>query len=331
MKPEDVIEKIEFKQSKDFIVDVIREKVAEKAPMQADDGSHFELGTKRVFINPAMLVVIDVYDGYLEIGKKGMGDQLVGLASNIIKQAIKKDESNGGSMTKQGGSPQSGIADDISVEEKLKLVQLLKSIKELLDVGAISEEEYNEQKEQILNKLNKTNKVQEEPKAPVEEKPVEPEPQPQPEPEPEPVQEEAPVEEEVQPVEDPIEEPVEEQPVEEETQQVEEPTPEEPVVEEQENEVPSEEPVQEEVKDKEYYDNLAREAKVVFNKERKFKKAYEMLLEASKGSELGKYYLANFCYLRGWGTKKNVPEAKRILEELAANGYEKAIKALEDL
>lgn len=41
-----------------------------------------------------------------------------------------------------------------STEEKIKLVQLLKNIKELLDLGAITEEEYNRQKEDILKQLS---------------------------------------------------------------------------------------------------------------------------------------------------------------------------------
>lgn len=94
----------------------------------------------------------------------------------------------------------------------------------------------------------------------------------------------------------------------------------------------AEEPVEgkEVVKDDAYYEALTKKAKAVFNAG-SYKKGYQMFLEAAEKNNKAKYYLANYCYAKGWGTKKNIEEAKRLLNELAEQGDEKAIEALKTL
>ena len=89
-------------------------------------------------------------------------------------------------------------------------------------------------------------------------------------------------------------------------------------------------PSQEVVKNDAYYEQLTDRAKKVFNNGN-YEKGYKMLLEASEKNNRAKYYLAKFCYAKGWGTKKNIEEAKRILTELAEQGDEKAIEALKEI
>lgn len=148
MNPKDVIEKIEFDLPKEEMAELVKEAVSDKIALQTDKGLYLEFGTKAIMMNPPMLAVVEIFDGYLEIGKKGMGNQLVGQTSQLIKQALKK-EKNGGNQQTQVAQAQSS-----NLDEQLKLAQLLKTYKDLLDVGAISNEEYEDKKEEIMDKLS---------------------------------------------------------------------------------------------------------------------------------------------------------------------------------
>ena len=78
-------------------------------------------------------------------------------------------------------------------------------------------------------------------------------------------------------------------------------------------------------------EEIYEKGKLLFNEEKKYAEAYECFLEAAPYVQAAKFNLANLYYLKGYDGRKDKNKAVQLLQELADEGYEKAIKALKTI
>ena len=338
-----VKKQVTFSIDKQKALKIAKKAVTAKFAIVKDDGFTFKVGA------PMMTATIEVGDGVITISGGGPGATIANTAYEEINNAFEEMQEQE-QAAPVNSAPAASQPKPFSIDDQLKIVEVLKAFKELLDSGIITEEEFTRKKTELLEATSITPKQpQSEPKQEVVAPVIEPQPVEEPIEQPKeevqaPVEEpinEAPVEQPIveevieEPVpETPVEEPVEEQPVEEPVEVVEA-----PVVEfdlnrilgddskEEEEDAAEEESVEEKpAKEEENidYEALTDKGREYFNHGRKYKKAVECFEKAAKGSARAKYNLY-ICYMYGYGVKKDSGHALILLQEAAEAGFEKAI------
>lgn len=120
-------------------MDLVREALNGKIGILSTKENVFKVGS------PMMAAKITVTDSEITIEGKLFAKPIANTCESSISLALKKN----------GKTSSSNNSGDSSLNEQIKTAELLKSIKELYDLGIISEDEYNSKRNELISNMDR--------------------------------------------------------------------------------------------------------------------------------------------------------------------------------
>ena len=128
---------IRFTIDKQKALKIAKKAATSKFAMMKDNGFTFKVGS------PMMTATVEVMDGVIYVSGIGPGIPVANTVYNEIQSAIEEAQ-------EQPSNGSGANTNTVSIDDQKKIVALLKEYKELLDMGVITQEEFDAKKKELL-------------------------------------------------------------------------------------------------------------------------------------------------------------------------------------
>ena len=152
-----VKKEVNFTIDKQKALKIAKKAATEKFAMMKDEGFTFKVGA------PMMTATVEVGDGKITVTGGGPGATVAETVYQCINSAfedLEESQSAGAAPSNNVGAQPQVQVRAFSIDDQLKIVEVLKAFKELLDSGIITEEEFNKKKTELLEATSISSGIQ---------------------------------------------------------------------------------------------------------------------------------------------------------------------------